>query len=290
MTNKMGRRSFLKRLFGSIVGVFGLSGGTYYYAKHIEPAMLSVNYETITSTKLAPAFSNVKILQFSDTHLGFHYTTQQFQALMDKITQEEPDLILFTGDLVDAPNQVSFKLLKETTEMLGSLHAPLGKYWIYGNHDHGGYGTEKIAKAMSDGGFTLLQNSHVSINKDKDSFTLAGLDDVLLGKPNLSEALKGSNPKLFTLLMCHEPDYATQVQQFPVDVQLSGHSHGGQIQVPFLGYLVTPPMAQYYVEGWHQLGTQPLSLYVSRGIGTTRMPYRFMCKPEITVHTLKSFS
>ncbi|KGX83644.1 metallophosphoesterase [Pontibacillus marinus] len=284
----MSRRKFIKRIFGSLLSLFGISGGTYYYAKHIEPSMLTVNEETISSPKLPSSFTNVKVLQFSDTHLGFHYDIDQFRALVQRIKEEQADLILFTGDLVDAPDQVSNRILEQAANLLQTIEAPLGKYWIYGNHDHGGYGTEKIASVMKLGGFTLLQNQHATIQKDGDSIVLAGLDDAMLGKPNIEETLKGSSSELFTLLMCHEPDYATKVSPYPVDVQLSGHSHGGQIQIPFFGYLITPPMAQKFVEGWHEIGSTPLSLYISRGIGTTRLPYRFLCKPEFTIHTLKS--
>lgn len=281
----MSRRTFLKRTFGSVLGLFGLSGGTYYYAKHIEPSMLTVNEETFQSNKLPTSFSNVKVLQFSDTHLGFHYDIEQFQSLVERINQEKVDLILFTGDLVDAPDQISDQLLDQAAKILQSIHAPMGKYWIYGNHDHGGYGTEKIGNIMKRGGFTILRNQHQVIQKDGESIILAGLDDAMLGQPDIEAALKNSPPNLFTLLMCHEPDYAKQVALHPVDLQLSGHSHGGQIQIPFFGYVITPPMAQRYVEGWHEVGSNPLSLYVSRGIGTTRLPYRFSCKPEITIHT-----
>jgi len=283
----MSRRSFIKRALGSLLSLFGISGGTYYYAKHIEPSMLTVNEETITSSKLPPSFSNVKVLQFSDTHLGFHYDIGQFQSLVDRIKQEQADLILFTGDLVDAPDTISNRVLEQAAKILDTIEAPLGKYWIYGNHDHGGYGTEKIANVMKRGGFTLLQNQHALIQKNSESILLAGLDDAMLGKPNIQKTLRNSSPNLFTLLMCHEPDYATKVSPHPVDVQLSGHSHGGQIQIPFFGYVVTPPMATHFVEGWHEIGPTPLSLYVSRGIGTTRLPYRFLCKPEFTIHTLQ---
>ncbi|MYL34805.1 metallophosphoesterase [Pontibacillus yanchengensis] len=284
----MTRRTFIKRLFGSVLGLIGLSGGTYYYAKHIEPSLLTMKEETIELSNIPDAFDQVKILQFSDTHIGFHYDIPQFDALINELNSKQPDLILFTGDLFDAPNQVPFEILEQAAAVLSRLDAPLGKYWIYGNHDHGGYGTEIIATYMQKGGFQLLKNEHVTLKKEQSTITLAGLDDAMLGKPNVNKALQGANPDLFTLLMCHEPDYIHQVNNAPVDIQLSGHSHGGQVQIPFFGYLVTPPLAKQYVEGWYSIGTHPIRLYVSRGIGTTRLPYRFMCKPEYTIHTLQS--
>lgn len=119
---------------------------------------------------------------------------------------------------------------------------------------------------------------------------VVGVDDILLGRPSMKVALEGANTDLLTILLAHEPDYADVVKDFPVDVQLSGHSHGGQVQLPFVGYIYTPSLAQKYVEGSYTIGNNSLQLYVSRGLGTTRLPYRFLCKPEITMYTLKNNS
>lgn len=281
---KMNRRAFLKKAFGSLLAFMGLTGGTYYYARYMEPDMLTIQEETLTNSKIPGSFRDFKIVQFSDTHIGFHYTLEQLKEVVDRINRMNPDLILFTGDLVDRPN--AYEWNGKIVEVLKKLQAPHGKYWIYGNHDHGGYGTDIVKKKMDEAGFQLLQNEHTVIKKEQSSFILAGVDDLMLGKPDMEKTLQGADSDSFVLLMVHEPDYADEVANYPVDVQLSGHSHGGQVQIPFFGYLVTPPYAEKYVEGRHTIGN--LDLYVSRGLGTTRLPYRFLCKPEITIHTLKN--
>ncbi|MFC7061380.1 metallophosphoesterase [Halobacillus seohaensis] len=279
------RRSFIKKMLYSGLGLLGLSGGGYYYAHYIEPEMLSKKIHTLTHSNIPRSFNNIKVIQFSDIHLGFHYTVDQFQTLVQNIQAEKPDLILFTGDLVDKPHRYSFN--SDIPNILNQLNAPLGKYWIYGNHDHGGYGTEKLEAVMSNGGFTLLKNESTQISYNGESFTLAGLDDVMLGKPDLEGTLGIISEQSFTILLVHEPDIADTVKNYPIDVQLSGHSHGGQIRIPLLGAMVTPPYAEKYVDGKHTISDQ-LTLYVSRGIGTTRMPYRFLCKPEYSIFTLQS--
>ncbi|KGX88812.1 metallophosphoesterase [Pontibacillus litoralis JSM 072002] len=286
----MNRRSFLQRLWKSALSVIGLSGSTYYYAKYIEPNRLSIQQETISSIKIPQSFHNVTILQFSDIHIGFHYTMQQFAQLIKTIQLQQPDLLLFTGDLFDVPNTVSVVELQQASQLLATVQAPLGKYWIYGNHDHGGYGTDIIAHYMEIGGFQLLQNEHQYIEKNGQCICLAGIDDVILGQPDGKRALQHSDRNLFTIMMCHEPDYAEEMKELPIDIQLSGHSHGGQIQLPFIGHLITPPYAQQYVEGWYNVPNSSSYLYVSRGIGTTRLPYRLLCMPEFTIHTLQSKS
>ncbi|MFS0752002.1 metallophosphoesterase [Oceanobacillus sp. 1P07AA] len=281
----MNRRTFIKRSFGSLITLIGLSGGTYFYARDIEPSLLKVTEEPIHFPNIPTAFHNFKIIQFSDTHIGFHYELDQFKELAMKINQLQPDLILFSGDLVDKPNQYYWD--QEIVEILQSMKAEYGKYWIYGNHDHGGYGTEIVKDIMEAGDFILLQNESVPISKDGSYFTLAGIDDVMLGKPDLKTALENQQENDFTILLSHEPDFADITKNYPVQVQLSGHSHGGQVRFPFIGDLYTPPYAEKYVQGKYEIH-QNFSLYVNSGIGTTRLPYRFLCKPELHMYKLKS--
>ncbi|ASK63651.1 metallophosphoesterase [Virgibacillus phasianinus] len=280
----MNRRSFLKKSFGSLLAFLGLGGGTYYYAREIEPSLLDIHEETISSDKVTSEFDNFKIVQFSDTHIGFHYSLSQLEELVQTINKQKPDLIVFTGDLVDAPN--SYNWNTTLIRILKSLKATHGKYWIFGNHDHGGYGTNIVKNVMDQSGFKLLQNQQTTIKKGQESFALAGIDDVMLGDPNLEKTLKNADPSLFTILLAHEPDFADKTVDYPVDVQLSGHSHGGQVRLPIIGHLYTPLYAEKYVKGKYQLGQ--LILYVTKGVGTTRLPYRFLCEPEIYVFTLKA--
>lgn len=280
----MNRRSFLKRSVGSLLTFAGLGGGTFYYAKRIEPEKLNIVHENISSPNVPPSFQNFKIVQFSDTHVGFHFSVDQLRQLISKINTLQPDVLVFTGDLVDDPKQ--FQTYNSLAKALSESEAKYGKFWVYGNHDHGGYGTDVIKEVMDQAGFTLLQNNHTVIEKGMERIVIAGVDDVILGKPHLEAALKHVNPDLFTLLLVHEPDIATAAATYPVDVQLSGHSHGGQIRLPFIGDLYTPDYAEKFIKGKYILNDRPFKLYVNSGIGTTRLPYRFLCPPEIHVFTL----
>jgi predicted MPP superfamily phosphohydrolase len=138
--------------------------------------------------------------------------------------------------------------------------------------------------------FTLLLNESLPIKQKDGSFiSLLGIDDRMLGRPDLQLALKHAPESSFKLLLSHAPDVADEASAYQIHWQLSGHSHGGQVKIPFVGALVIPPFAQNYPEGYYSIGEiNPLSLYVNRGIGTTRLPFRFMAKPELTVFTLIS--
>ncbi|WP_234998392.1 metallophosphoesterase [Salirhabdus sp. Marseille-P4669] len=287
MAKKITRRSFLKRFLYSSLGVFGIGGGTYYYAKFLEPSMLKIKEESIYSPKLPESFTGMKIVHFGDTHLGFHYSLNQLEKLVDQINQLNPDIVFFTGDLIDDPKIYPPNQFQTCSEILSAIKAPFGKFWIYGNHDHGGYGTDIIKDVMKLGGFQLLQNEAIEMEQNSEKINIGGLDDVMLGRPDLDRTFETTNFDHFTILLCHEPDFADQTIRYPVDVQFSGHSHGGQIQIPLIGYVITPPFAEKYVEGKHTIGDS-LQLYITRGIGTTRLPYRFLCKPEINVYTLEN--
>lgn len=283
----MDRRTFLKRTIGFFFALSGLSVGTYYYSKEVEPSSLEIRKENLVSEKISAPFHNKKIVQFSDTHLGFDYSIDDLKKLIKTINSLHPDIIVFTGDLIDNPKDLQKGEELPIIETLQTLQAPLGKFWIYGNHDHGGYGTEIIRHLMDESGFILLQNSHIKITHQNQSLILAGIDDLMLGRPNIEKALANVSPDLFTILLAHEPDFADEAVNFPVDVQLSGHSHGGQVRLPIVGHLYTPLYAEKYVLGKYTIKNR-LELYVNAGIGTTRMPYRLFCQPEIHEFTLKS--
>jgi predicted MPP superfamily phosphohydrolase len=288
MAKKQTRRTFLKRTFGSFLTVLGLSSGGYLYANRIEPSLIDIQEHNIKHPLIPNSFDGIKMIQFSDTHLGFQYNLHQFNNLVEKINSLKPDIILFTGDLMDEPNQ--YTEINKLIPILKNLQAPLGKFCIFGNHDHGGYGSEIYRNIMETTNFTVLLNDSAQVKlMDGSKIYLLGIDDAMLGKPNLPLTLKNVPTDSFKILLSHAPDLAETAVQYPIHWQLSGHSHGGQIKIPFFGALVTPPFGQIYPEGLYSIGeNNPLSLYVNRGIGTTRLPFRFMSKPELTVFTLES--
>ncbi|WP_043933505.1 metallophosphoesterase [Bacillus sp. EB01] len=287
MKKKQTRRSFLKTMIGGMLAVVGLGSGGYFYAREVEPGLLDIQSHEISHALIPKGMDGFRIVQFSDTHLGFHYSLKQLEKLARKITNLKPDLIVFSGDLMDDPN--SYESPNEIISILQGLKAPAGKYAIFGNHDHGGYGTELYQEVMDASGFTTLLNEGVSIERTGESFYLLGIDDKMLGKPNIAKPLENVPKNIYKILLSHAPDVADEAAEFDIHLQLSGHSHGGQIKVPLIGALVVPPYAEKYHEGFYFIGSEEsLTLYVNRGLGTTRLPFRFMSKPELTVFTLKN--
>ncbi|WNF24292.1 metallophosphoesterase [Mesobacillus jeotgali] len=288
MSEQITRRTFIKRAAGTVLTAAGLGTGGYFYAREVEPRMLDITRHSIKNAALPSGFDGIKLVQFSDTHIGFQYSMEQLMQLITKINKLAPDLIVFTGDLLDDPRHFTEKT--KIISMLSSLKAPMGKFAVYGNHDHGGYGSDLYKQIMEQSGFTLLLNNSANIKLlDGSSIWIAGIDDAMLGKPDLKASMANIPNDSYTILLSHAPDKAEEAAHFPIQMQLSGHSHGGQIQIPFYGPLVTPPFAEKYVEGFYTAGPQnSLTLYVNRGLGTTRLPFRFLSQPELAVFTFIS--
>jgi len=285
MNKTISRRTFLKKSIASLLTITGLGIGGKYYIHNIEPHWLKTNHIPISHSFIPKGFHGLKMVQFSDTHLGFQFQLKDLQTLIQKINALQADVIIFTGDLMDKPDK--YRNYKEIIPVLQKLHAPLGKFCVYGNHDHGGYGSEIYKSIMEMCEFTLLQNANIELSLlSKESIYLTGIDDAMLGQPDFPEALSGIPESKYTILLSHAPDLADTAKNYPIHLQISGHSHGGQVQIPFFGALVTPPFAERYPEGLYNIDS--LTLYVNRGIGTTRLPYRFLSRPEITVYELHS--
>ncbi|PJN86974.1 metallophosphoesterase [Bacillus sp. mrc49] len=284
MNKPISRRTFLKKSFGTLAALTGLGIGGNYYAHNLEPKWLETKYKVISHPLIPKGFNGMKMIQFSDTHLGFQFQLKDLQAVVNKINQLNPDVILFTGDLMDQPNKYRSK--QEIPSVLNQLKAPFGKFCIYGNHDHGGYGSTIYNNIMKESHFTMLQNTSTKLSLlTGEEIFISGVDDAMLGKPDFEKALAGIPEEVFTIMLSHAPDLADISRTYNIQYQISGHSHGGQVQIPFAGALVTPPYAEKYREGTYELDS--LTLHVNRGLGTTRLPYRFLSRPELTVYEFK---
>jgi len=155
---------------------------------------------------------------------------------------------------------------------------------ILGNHDAGS-DPNRITEALQAKGITVLRNRSIPFEEAGQRLWLAGLDDVLEERSDLDLTLRPVPKSEPVILLAHEPDYANFVSHYPVDLQLSGHSHGGQVRFPLIGAPYLPPLGKKYPRGLHRI--RGLTLYTNVGIGTIRLPVRFCCPPEVTLFTLR---
>lgn len=275
------RRRFIKRGVMWLAGAAGLAAGSAGYSFLFERQWLEIRSQTVSLPSLPNGFKGMKLVQFSDVHLGHYYEPEDLQEAAELIQKQRPDLICFTGDLVDEDHETVVKAVP----VLRKLEAPLGKFAVLGNHDYRA-GADQVAQALEKAGFQVLLNRHVRLERNGASLYIAGVDDALYGEADLSKTLQGIPEKACTILLAHEPDVAVKAAHHPVALQLSGHSHGGQVRLPLVGHVLTPPLARKYVNGLYTAEGSELQVFVNRGLGTTILPVRFLCRPELTVLTL----
>lgn len=254
----------------------------YIYARFIEPELLTVRYETINTDYIKK--EEIKILQFSDTHISEYFDIDDLNNAIDKINEENPDIVVFTGDLIDQFNNYENKdNIHEIWEALGSINAPI-KYAVYGNHDYGG-GAEKVYKEiMEKSGFKLLINEKEELHQYNINFI--GMDDSIFGEYEPAVISGQMDKDMYNIVLSHEPDVADKLLEYSIDLLLAGHSHGGQVNLPFANYL--PSLGEKYVRGFYDFDNfRQTKVYVNIGLGTSTIPMRFMAAPELTVITLK---
>lgn len=262
---------------GALCVIMILTGGYIFY---IEPLRITVEQVEIRTEKQLPD-EGVRVVQFSDTHLGEDFSLAQLRRTVKKINTLKPDIVLFTGDLVD--RMAGFEERDAIAPILDQITAPIGKFAVWGNHDYGGGGVRYYEEIMADSGFTLLTNEGAVMELTEDcQIEIIGLDDALFGAPDL-EITRAVEPQgTFGLLMIHEPDVVEDLREKDVDLIASGHSHGGQIWLPGYGALVTTTLAEKYTRGLYELDSGK-QLYVNPGLGTTKIKARWFNPPEITL-------
>lgn len=277
--------NFIKRIFHVFVLLTFLCGAVAFYAIKIEPYQLVVKTYPLEKNG-EKSIPQITIVQVSDIQISPTYDEARLDKLVSKINELNPDIFLFTGDLYD--NYAQYGPEEGVIAALSSIKAPLGKFAIYGNRDCGGGSIRRYSTILGASGFRLLTNEAAVVSLDGGgSLFIGGVDDYLLGSPDIAPILASmSENDSYRILMTHEPDTADSYANDGFDLILAGHSHGGQISIPFLGGPETA-MAHKYRKGFYQLNSDNhTELYVNSGIGTSHYPVRFMVPPEITVFQL----
>ncbi|WHY90963.1 metallophosphoesterase [Neobacillus cucumis] len=277
----LNRRTFLKKSGKMYIGLVaaGIMIGTYSFK--VERFWYQVKEVKLKIKNLPKAFEGWRIVQFSDVHLGFHYNIEDFQHVIRMINRLKPDIIFFTGDLVQIGNnqpEVAIPLLHSLKGLRG------GKWAVIGNHDF--YTKNQVINVLQSSQFKVLDNTQDFIEVDQQRLYIAGIDDLMYGSPDIKKAVEGRTDQDCVLLLAHEPDIADESINYPISAQFSGHSHGGQIRLPFYGPIIKQVLAHKYSDGLYMVGENKMPLYVNRGIGTTKLAVRFFCRPEITVFHL----
>jgi predicted MPP superfamily phosphohydrolase len=240
----------------------------FVYANQIEPYNIEVTRYHIS----APLKSPIKIAHLTDLHTsGLGRRERRMLAILE---EEKPDLIVVTGDQISVRHSYS-----GCREVLQKLSAPLGVWVVPGNHDNW---------TPPPDGRTFYDNLGVNylVNQSKaarDDLWIVGLDDAMTGRPDLKTAMREVPPDVYTIALFHSPVYF-ETTAGKCNLSLAGHSHGGQVRLPYIEPAWLPRGCKDYVEGWFERDGS--KMYVSRGLGMSILPIRFNCRPEIAIITL----
>jgi uncharacterized protein len=283
-TPKRAKKSRRKTVFRFLLALLLFALISLIYAYKIEPNWIEVNSVQITLPRLPREFQNYRIAQLTDIHVDNWMTEQRLKHIVQLTNRQKPDLVALTGDFVTKdPNPAAPTLVKGLTELKPKDFSVA----VLGNHDHWYNQPDVVRQALSDAGVVNLRNEVQTIRRGDAILQIAGVDDYWERKDDLEAVLEQLDEKLAAILLVHEPDYAdvsSPTGRF--DLELSGHSHGGQVRLPFFGPLKLPNYANKYPTGQYQVGK--MVQYTSRGVGMVRPRVRFNCRPELTIITLKT--
>lgn len=259
------------------MALFGAGG--FVYGTRLETEWLEQENVSIPVPDLASNLNGFRIVLLSDFHLYPTTRLEFIQEAVEVACDLKPDLVALTGDFVQERADAIFDL----APVLAKLNARHGVFCVLGNHDHW-KGPRIVRDGLEREGLIVLHNKGVMLSHEDSPLYLAGVDDCWSGQPDLSAAMAGHPGNVTTLLLSHEPDPADRYAlDGRVSVQLSGHSHGGQVRIPGLGSPFLPPFGRKYDLGLYRI--RSTWLYTNRGIGVTA-PIRLNCRPEITALTL----
>lgn len=275
---RMSRRKFL--LAGSLALVGAGTLGVHHVRRNNEANQLGLERLELPIRGLHPSLDGFRIVQLTDIHLSKLVKASFAQEAVDLANSLQPDLTVLTGDYVWHNVEAIFEL----APILAGLNARHGVYAIMGNHELW-EGVEVVKTALREVRLPYLINQGVTISQGAGNLYLAGLDDGWSGQPDLDATLVGAPTDAPVILLLHEPDLADDYAHYPnMALQLSGHSHGGQVRLPGIGAPILPKLGRKYDMGLYKVGE--MWLYTSRGVGVTNEPIRFNCPPEVTEFTL----
>ena len=261
----------------------------FLYSMFVGTTGLKIKEYKIVSPKITEYYHGLKIVHLSDIHFGSTINEKELKTLTTEVNILKPDILVFTGDLLDEPSEENNNIL---IKYLSLMNANLGRFAIYGNHDNVNefndiikkskwtnltdtyelvYSNSKEPIIISGMGSNYVDNSNINIKTEKFDEYIAnfGTDDI---KP------------IYSILLMHEPDFIDNINIENYDLVLAGHSHGGQVRLPFIGKLYTPHGSKKYYDEYYKINNT--DLYISSGLGTSIMPIRFFNRPSINFYRI----
>ena len=278
MTKEDKKETTKKHYFTWLLLIIGI---LFIYARYLGTSNLVIKEYSIINEKIPLNFHGLKIVQFSDLHYGTTIKEEELKNVINKINELNPDIIFFTGDLIDNSYKISEDEEKLITEELNKLAPNIGIYAVRGNHDI----NDNFENIIKNTNIELLnnQNKLLYFNNSSTPIMLIALDDNLKGTQNIDNAFNFEDNDYYKILITHEPDDYDKLPK-NVNLFLAGHSHLGQVRLPFIGSVYNIEGAKKYKEEKYEI--DETNLFISGGLGTTKIKYRFLDKPSINFFRL----
>ena len=265
------------------------------YSRYIATTGLIVKEYKIVNSKITDNFHGLKIVHFSDIHYGRTVKNKELRNLVKKINRINPDIVIFTGDLVDKDYKLKEKDSENIGKILSGIDAKIEKYAVGGNHDKR---FKNFYIMIENAGFVNLENKYDTIYNDSNSniFICGSSSNYFKKDNNIKEKLKSSydyleevkndeaKKPIYNILLLHEPDFVDNIDKSKFDLILAGHSHNGQVRIPFIGAIILPPHAKKYYKEYYKFDNT--DMYISSGIGTSSINFRFFDRPSINFYRI----
>lgn len=274
---------FIKSLFFFFIFIL-LLVGLYSYMRFVGTKGLVVREYKVTNSKLPENFHGFKIAHFSDLHYHSTIIKSDLKNIVSTINKLKPDIVVFTGDLTDQDIEVTNNDLNDIIELLNKIKVTTGLYAIKGNHD---YSNNNFDLVFSQTAFKVLNNNYDLIYyHDTTPILITGIGSDLEGNMDIGSAYSyNETDNIFTISLLHEPDYIDDILLTnQVDLALSGHSHNGQVRLPFIGPIKTVEGAKKYYNSYYKINNT--DLYISGGLGTSVLKVRYFNHPSINFYRL----
>lgn len=286
--NRKVKKQVIKKIIKYTILFIVLLYAFFFYAENVSTTRIIVNEKRITNNRIPSSFNGMKIIHFSDLHYGSNIDLDKVKEIVSIINKRKPDIVVFTGDLIDRSIELNNKEQESLIKELQKIDSPLGKYAVIGDEDKDNYST-----IMNQSNFIVLNNEYdLLYNKTNEAILLTGFSSSLNKTIDINKAmdyynLDVANSNIYSIGLLHEPDSTDDILNVhSIDLLLAGHSHNGNIRIPFLGSISKRDGAKKYDQAFYNIGDT--NLFISSGLGTQDNGIRLFCRPSINFYRLSN--
>ncbi|MBQ6495021.1 MAG: metallophosphoesterase [Bacilli bacterium] len=274
----------MKKLLISIITILTLLLSTLVYSRFIGTIGLITNEIPLTTNNIKNSYNGLKIVHFSDIHYKKIITNKRVKQLINEINKIKPDIVLFTGDLLDKHYDLNNKDINFLIKELSKINSTYGNYAIIGDNDKE---IDELKNIYIQSNFILLNNEETIIyNSNNDKLSLIGINSLSYNKENIKKLLEKTDKDSYKIILIHEPDYIKDFTNKNIDLILSGHSINGSINIPLIKNVLLPKGAKNYYNPHYIINNT--NIYISNGIGVNNINFRLFNHPSINFYRIKT--